>query len=78
MMKEQMGELRSETDHKLSKMSDEIAEEKKHRADEYKRLDEKVKNTATGDLWLSETGALWLLVGVALSSTSVELAKWLN
>lgn len=68
--------LRAETDQKVSKLSDGIRDEKQLRAEEYKRLNEKMKNTATGDLWLAQMGAVWLFIGVLLSTASVELAKW--
>jgi ribosomal protein L20 len=75
---EQIGKLRTETNQMFSELSDEIAKEKQLRAEEYKRLDEKVKKTETGDLWLAQIGAMLLFFGVAFSSMSVELAMWSN
>jgi hypothetical protein len=76
-MKEQMEKSSVATEDKFSKMHDEITRGEELHAEEYKRLDEKVKKTLTGDLWLAQIGAVWLFFGVALSSMSIELSRWL-
>ena len=40
-------------------------------------LDRRLEETSTGSFTFSLFGVVWLAVGLALSSTSVEVARWM-
>jgi hypothetical protein len=67
-----------EMDQQFIKHSGTLETEQQIRAREDQNILSKLETTETGGLYISAMGALWLFVGVTLSTVSTELAKWLN
>ena len=52
--------------------------EEQARAAEDQVIRHKLETTETGGIHVTAMGALWLFVGVTLSTASPEIAKWLQ
>jgi hypothetical protein len=68
----------SEMDQKFRTHAALLDREAQTRARDDQALREKLEATETGGLHISAMGALWLFVGVTLSTAAPEIAKWLN
>jgi hypothetical protein len=62
-------------DAELRKGAEALEGEANARSAEDKVIREKLEATGTGGVHISAIGALWLFVGVTLSTASVELAS---
>lgn len=71
-------ETRAEIDQNSLAQSAALEQEKQERSQQDQELSAKLEATETGGLHISAMGALWLFVGVTLSTASVEIAAWLK
>jgi hypothetical protein len=55
-----------------------LKREEQARAAEDQVIRHKLETTETGGIHVTAMGALWLFVGVTLSTASPEIAKWLQ
>jgi len=65
-------------DQRFRSHVDDLKQEERNRAREDQSIREKLEATETGGLHISVMGALWLFVGVTLSTGASEIARWLN
>jgi len=70
--------MATELDEQASEQRHAIEQERETRTTDQQRLWERLEATETGGLHLSAIGALWLAIGVTLSTAAPELAKWLQ
>lgn len=70
--------FQSEVDQEVRRLSNDLHEEKGNRAYAHQNLEDKLKNVGTSGAYISVIGAVWLFVGVILSTASPELSKWLT
>lgn len=71
-------ETQAEIDQNSQAQSAALEQEKQERSQQDQELSVKLEATETGGLHISAMGALWLFVGVTLSTASVEIAAWLK
>ena len=67
-----------ESDERYNKTKEELAAETAARAAEDDRTRKMLETTATGGVYISAIGSVWLFVGVVLSTAAQELAGWLK
>ena len=67
-----------EMDADFRKAADALKVESNARSAEDQAIRDKLEATGTGGVHISAIGAIWLFVGVVLSTASVEVAKWVN
>jgi hypothetical protein len=72
--RQSLNELRQETGKNLAQQADALDQEKQARADDDKYLRETLSTLAVGGLSISAAGIVCLIVGVIMSTASVELA----
>jgi len=77
-LNKRIAETQIEMKQSFSTQSSALKEEKQERSREDQLLGAKLEATETGGLHISAMGALWLFIGVTLSTTSVELSAWLK
>lgn len=70
--------IQAEIDQKADEHRRAFEEERQARSKEAGELRERLEATETGGLHVSAVGAVWLTVGVALSTAAPELARWLG
>ena len=75
---ERIDHTQTEMDQKARAQAEALTQEKQTRGKEDQEIRAKLETTETGGLNISVMGALWLFVGVSLSSAAPELAKWLK
>jgi hypothetical protein len=80
-----IGHLRKEIDAAYDRLDEEtsarvaaVAQETEQRTVGDRQLADRLQAASTGGLHVPLIGALWLLTGVILSTSSPELEKWLN
>lgn len=78
LITERIDETQSEMDQRFRSHADLLKQEEHARAREDQAIGEKLEATETGGLQISAMGALWLFVGVTLSTAAPEIARWLN
>lgn len=71
-----VSQTHNEMDQGFRKQSDAFKQEQQIRSDEDRDIRAKMESTNTGGLHISAMGALWLAVGVVMSSIPSELAVW--
>jgi len=71
-------QTQNEMDQKFRGHADDLKQEERTRAREDQAIREKLEVTETGGLHISAMGALWLVVGVTLSTAAPEIAGCLN
>lgn len=71
-------ETQTEIDQHSRVQSVALKQEKQERSQQDQELSAKLEVTETGGLHISAIGALWLFVGVSLSTASVEISTWLK
>jgi hypothetical protein len=71
-------EAQKEMYQRFRSHADNLRQEERLRAHEGQAIREKLETTETGGLYISAIGALWLFVGVTLSTAALEIAGWLN
>lgn len=69
-----ISETQNQIDQEVSKMTVALKQEELSRKEEYLSIREKLEATGTGGVHISAIGALWLFVGVILSTASPEIA----
>lgn len=62
----------------MQKIIEKVSTESQHRMSEDEALAKKLESTATGGVHITAMGAVWLFVGVSLSTAGTELALWLK
>ena len=67
-----------EMDEKFSKTKEDLATEVSSRNAEDERTRKMLETTATGGVHISAIGAVWLFVGLVLSTAAPEVAAWLK
>jgi hypothetical protein len=67
-----------EMDEEFKKLSDALKSEEQARQSEDNDIHNKLETTSTGGVHISAIGALWLFVGVILSTAAVEIAELLQ
>jgi hypothetical protein len=72
---ERISQTQKEMDEELSKTADALKREEQSRQAEDRAIREKLEATGTGGVHISAIGALWLFVGVILSTAATELAQ---
>lgn len=75
-LNKRIDETQTEMDQGFRAQSSALEEEKQNRSREDQLLSEKLEATETDGLHISAMGALWLFIGVSLSTASVELSTW--
>ena len=75
-LNKRIDETQTEMDQSFRAQSSALEEEKQERSREDRILSAKLEATETGGLHISAMGALWLFIGVTLSTASVELSAW--
>ena len=73
-LNDRIGATQKELDEEVSKMKTSISEEARQREQEDQGSRKLIEMTATGGVHISAIGAVWLFVGVTLSSAGVEIA----
>lgn len=68
----------SEMDSKFRTQKQELEAEKNSRESEDRKVLAKLEATEMGGVYISAMGALWLFVGVVLSSIPEELSNWFS
>jgi hypothetical protein len=71
-------ETQAEIDQNSRAQSTALEQERQERSKQDHTLSVTLEATETGGLHISAMGALWLFVGVTLSTASVEIAAWLK
>jgi len=77
-LNKRIDETQTEMDQGFRAQTSALEEEKQIRSREDQLLSAKLEATETGGLHISAMGALWLFIGVTLSTASVELSAWLK
>jgi hypothetical protein len=77
-LNKRIDETQTEMDQSFRAQSGALEEERQERSREDRLLSAKLEATETGGLHISAMGALWLFIGVTLSTASVELSAWLK
>jgi hypothetical protein len=77
-LSERIDHTQSEIDQNFRTQVQKLDQEQQTRAKEDQDIRAKLEVTETGGLHISAMGALWLFVGVTLSTASTELAKWFS
>jgi hypothetical protein len=70
--------FQNETDQELRKLADRVREEQGARSQEDLAIRAMLEATATGGVHISAMGAVWLFVGVALSTAGIEISRTLS
>jgi len=78
LIHERIDHTQSEMDQKFRSHASLLEWEAQTRARDDQALREKLEVTETGGLHISAMGALWLFIGITLSTAAPEIAKWLN
>jgi len=71
---DRIGATQKELDEEVSKLKTSVSEEARQREQEDKENRKLTEMTATGGVHISATGAVWLFVGVVLSTAGVEIS----
>jgi len=71
---DRIGATQKELDEEVSKLKTSVLEEARQREQEDQGNRKLVEMTATGGVHISAIGAVWLFVGVVLSTAGVEIA----
>lgn len=74
---ERITQTQQEMDQEFQKTGNAINREAQSRQTEDKAIREKLESTGTGGVHISAIGALWLFVGVVLSTAAIEIAEFL-
>jgi hypothetical protein len=75
---ERISQTQKEMDEEFQKTTDALKREEQSRQAEDRAIREKLEATGTGGVHISAIGALWLFVGVILSTAATELAELLK
>lgn len=78
LIHERISGAEKEMDEKFRMSTDMLKTEEHTRQIEDKAIREQLEATGTGGIHISSIGALWLFVGVTLSTAGVEIAKFLK
>lgn len=78
LVNDRVNQTQNEMDQEFRKQTDALKQEQQIRSDEDQHTRSKMESTNTGGLHISAMGALWLAVGVIMSSIPSELAVWLK
>lgn len=78
LMNTRINQTQCQMDEGFRRRDELLNEEKQTRVKEDQALCEKLEATETGGLHISAMGALWLFVGVTLSTAAPEIAKYLS
>jgi hypothetical protein len=73
-----ISQTQQEMDAEFGKAVDALKREEQLRQSEDRAISEKLEATGTGGVHISATGALWLFVGVTLSTAATEIAAFLR
>jgi hypothetical protein len=73
---ERINGAQREIDGVASELRHNLGQEQQTRIEEQRRLWDRLEVTETGGLHLSSIGAIWLAIGVTMSTAAPELAKW--
>ena len=65
-------------DKKVQIVADKVSAEEAMRKSEDETLAKRLESTATGGVHISAIGAVWLFVGVILSTAALEIEHWLK
>jgi len=72
---ERISQTQKEMDEEFQKTANALKREEQARQEENKKISEKLEVTATGGFYVSASGAVLLLVGIILSTASLEIAS---
>ena len=75
---ERIDQTQREMDTEFRNAGAALKREEQARATEDQAIRHKLETSETGGIHVTAMGALWLLVGVTLSTASPEIAKWLQ
>lgn len=77
-LRSRINEVQGELEQEMHKVTSSVNEEKSTRITEDQRILSKLEVTETGGLHISAMGAVWLFIGVILSSIPNELSRLFN
>lgn len=75
---ERLDQTQREMDDQFRKAEAAVRQAEEILAAEDRVIREKLEATGTGGVHISAIGALWLFVGVTLSTASPEISRWLQ
>jgi len=78
ILQERIKNTEQQIDREKRALEDAIKMEKRSREGADSELLKKLEVASTGGIYISAIGALWLFVGVVLSSASPEISVWLQ
>lgn len=76
LVNDRVSQTQNEMDQEFRKQTDALKQEQQIRSDEDQHIRAKMESINTGGLHISAMGALWLAIGVIMSSIPSELAVW--
>jgi hypothetical protein len=74
---QELGQTQKDLDAERSARTEAVKAEESARSQADRAIEEKVAKVTAGSFTFSLFGAVWLTVGLVLSSTSVETSKWI-
>jgi hypothetical protein len=77
-LNKRIDDVYDEFDKSLRHQTAALEQERQDRTAEETKIASKLETSGTGGLHVSAVGAIWLFVGVILSTGSTEIAKWLQ
>ena len=78
LVNDRVSQTQNEMDQEFRRQCDALKQEQQVRSDEDQHIHAKMESIETGGLHISAMGALWLFIGVIMSSIPSELAGWLK
>jgi hypothetical protein len=75
-IRDDLREFQNRTEADIRRQAESLKQEQQARESADQAIREKVRATETGGLHISAMGAIWLLVGLTMSTIAVELARW--
>ncbi len=78
LVHERISSTEKEIEEEFRKTAEALQKEEQTRQTEDNAIREKIEASGTGGVHISAIGALWLFVGVVLSTAGVEIAEFLK
>ncbi len=78
VLSDTIAHVQNEMDKKSRDNAEQLKQERSSREQDHEQLSMRLEASETGGLHVSAAGALFLLIGVAMSTTSPEISRWVN
>jgi len=75
-MNERLTQMQKDSDSELRKHSESLRQERQFREEGDEHLHKRLEAAETGGLHISLIGAIWIFLGLILSTVSPEIAQW--